>query len=111
VSSKVRVGGGTSVPADGFSFVWASDLQDGTFGEDGAGSGLVVSFDIYDNGNSEVPAIDVRFGSMDVASTKVPITFLETGDNFVDVIIRLESCRVSRQFLEGDSALALARAD
>ncbi len=89
---KARVGGGTSTPADGFSFVWANDLDPASgFGEDGAGSGLTVSFDIYDNGGGEAPAMDVRFGGQDVASKKVPITKIETGDNFVDVAIRVES--------------------
>ncbi|PYI86455.1 MAG: hypothetical protein DME26_09010 [Verrucomicrobia bacterium] len=86
---KVRVGGGTATPADGFSFSWANDLADGAFGEDGAGGGLTVSFDIYDNGGGEAPAIDVRFAGSDVASKKFPISFLETGDAFVDVIVRL----------------------
>src|SRR4030095_13360797 len=51
LSCKVRVGGGGPTPADGFSINFASDLPDGTFGEDGAGSGITFAFDIYDNGN------------------------------------------------------------
>src|SRR6185503_16968179 len=35
-SFKALVGGGTVPPADGMSFVWAGDLADGPFGEDGA---------------------------------------------------------------------------
>jgi hypothetical protein len=90
VAFKVRVGEGTSPPADGFSFVWASDLADGTFGEDGAGSGLVVSFDTYDNGAAEAPAVDVRFNSTLVASRQVPASLLDTAGEYVSVVIRVE---------------------
>ncbi len=55
----MRGGGGTATPADGFAFVLGDDAADGAFGENGAGSGLVVSFDTYDNGGGEAPAIDV----------------------------------------------------
>ncbi len=50
-----RVGGGTDTPADGWSLSMAPGIPDGEFGEDGTGSGLVVSFDTYDNGNGEAP--------------------------------------------------------
>ena len=90
VAFMARVGEGTSPGADGFSFVWASDLADGPFGEDGAGSGLVVSFDTYDNGGGEAPAIDVRFNSTEVISRKVPAALLDTEGGFVPVIIRVE---------------------
>jgi hypothetical protein len=86
---KMRVGGGTDVPADGFSFVLGADVADGTFGEDGAGSGLVVSFDTYDNGGGEAPAIDARFGGLEAASRKFPISVLRTGDLLVDIGVRL----------------------
>src|SRR6185503_7142212 len=72
-SFDTRIGGGTTPPADGMSFVWASDLPDAPFGEDGLGSGLTVTFDIYDNGGGEAPAIDVSYRGVVIASTKVPI--------------------------------------
>lgn len=87
---RARVGEGTPLPADGFSFVWASDLADGTFGEDGAGSGLVVSFDTWDNGGGEAPGIDVRFNGETVASQKVPASLLDTAGEYVPVFIRVE---------------------
>lgn len=87
---KARVGEGTTPPADGFSFVWAADLADGTFGEEGAGGGLVVSFDTYDNGAGEAPAIDVRFNGALVASRHVSAALLDTAGTFVPVIIRVE---------------------
>jgi VCBS repeat-containing protein len=60
---KVRMTSGSTPPADGFSFVWANNLTN-AFGEEGAGYGLVVSFDTYDNGNGEAPAIDVKWRSL-----------------------------------------------
>jgi hypothetical protein len=91
-SFDTRIGGGTTPPADGMSFVWASDLpNDAPFGEDGLGSGLTVTFDIYDNGGGEAPAIDVTYRGAVIASTKVPIALLDTGDAYVPTIIRVET--------------------
>ena len=90
VTFKVRVGGGTSTPADGFSFCWATDLPDGAWSEEGAGTGLTFAFDIYDNGGGEAPAIDIKYANATLASTKVPIALLRTGTNFWDVLIRVK---------------------
>jgi hypothetical protein len=50
-------------PADGFSFVVAPDIPDASFGEEGAGTGLIVAFDAWDNGGADTaPAIDVVWG-------------------------------------------------
>jgi hypothetical protein len=57
------VGGGTTTNhADGFSFNFAADLPEVPLDEEGAGKGLTVSFDTWDNGNREAPAIDVKWG-------------------------------------------------
>ncbi len=88
---KARIGGGTVPPADGFSFCMASDLPDGTWREDGAGTGVTVSFDTYDNGGGEAPSISIRYQNQVVADTKVPISFIATGTNFVDVSVKLDS--------------------
>ena len=99
VTFSVRLGGGTATPADGFSFCVASDLPGAptTWGEEGAGSGLIVAFDTYDNtdgnpdnGVGEAPAIDVRWGTVEIAHTLVPLSLLRTGTNYVVVNIRLE---------------------
>lgn len=88
----VQVGGGTTPPADGFAFVWASDMDlTASFGEDGAGSGLVVSFDIYDNGGGEAPAIDIFYAGSVVATRKVPLSLLDTGGQFAPVVVRVEA--------------------
>lgn len=51
----------SSAPGEGCSFVWGSAMPAGPFGEEGAGYGLVVSFDTADNGNGEGPAIDIKW--------------------------------------------------
>jgi len=86
---QALVGGGTEPPADGFSFVLGSEIPDGPFGEDGAGPGLILGFDIYDNGGGEAPAIDVVFNSTVIGSRKLPIDALRTGDIFEQVSVRL----------------------
>ena len=91
VTWKMRVGGGTETPADGFSFALASDIGDAAFGEDGNGSGLIVSFDIYDNGGGEAPAIDVLYKGNILPTRKYPISVLRTGEEFVDVGIRVQA--------------------
>lgn len=73
-----RVGGGTAVPADGWSFNVGPDIADGSFGEAGVGSGLRIQFDTYDsvdgdpnNGAGEAPAVRVVVGGQTVASTSL----------------------------------------
>ena len=88
---KVLIGGGSEPPADGFCFVAGPDLADSAFNEDGAGTGLVVSFDTYDNGGGEAPAIDVLYKGNSVASHKLPISVLRPGDQFVTVALRVRS--------------------
>src|SRR4051812_32356866 len=69
---KMQVGPGTGNPADGFSFNWAPDVPS-LVSEDGGGSGLTISFDIYDNGNETPPApsIDVKVGGVLIQSKKM----------------------------------------
>lgn len=98
---KLRAGGGTSPPADGWSFCLGADLPDGSWGEEGAGGGLIVAFDIYDNtdgdpnnGAGEAPAITVRWAGGDVAEVKPTLNQMTTGEGgtpaFVDVQIKLD---------------------
>lgn len=85
---KVRIGGGTVPPADGFAFCFASDLPDGAFGEAGAGSGLTVALDIYDNPDG-APAFKISVGGLQVATTGVlPIATMAT-NTFVDMMVRM----------------------
>ncbi|HMO50583.1 MAG TPA: Ig-like domain-containing protein [Kiritimatiellia bacterium] len=76
---KIRMSGGTALPADGISFVWANDITNAAFGEDGAGYGLRISFDPYDNGNGEAPAIDARWRTV-AATGMVTVTIVGEND-------------------------------
>lgn len=84
---KMLIGGGNG--ADGLSFNFAPDLPNEIFGEEGAGTGLTVSFDSFDNGGGEAPAIDAKVGGAVVASVPGSGVF-RTGD-FVDVRIHRDS--------------------
>jgi hypothetical protein len=84
------VGGGTAVPADGFSFVLGDDIPDGSFGEDGTGSGLIVGFDTYDNDTTEVaPEITIRYRTADVTTRSFDIGVLRTGTDFAQIGVRV----------------------
>jgi hypothetical protein len=86
-----------ATPADGFSFSVASDIPDDPTAtpprglEDGVGSGLSVAFDLYDNGGGEAPAIDILYNGQTIASKKLPISVLMTGDSFAHAIIHVSN--------------------
>ena len=66
---KLQMGPGSGNAADGFAFCFGPDITSGSnFGEEGTGTGLIVAFDIYDNGSLEAPAIEVKYGgnSLDI---------------------------------------------
>ncbi len=79
--------------ADGFSFNWATNLPGGTFtnAEEGAGSGLRVCFDTFNNGGTDGPAIEVRWGTNLIASYLTNNSFLPGTNDFANVAIRLHS--------------------
>jgi hypothetical protein len=81
---KMLVGGGNG--ADGFSFNFAPDLPAGGFAEDGAGNGLSVTFDTYDNGAPDYIGIGVKVGGGEIA--QFPFAGLRA-NAFVDVVIQL----------------------
>ena len=89
---KVRIGGGTSDPADGMSIYFGSDLQGTAFGEEGpdGGQGLVVCFDTFNNGDNEAPAIDVKYAGNLVARVPYTAGNLQS-DTFSNVSITLKS--------------------
>ena len=105
---KTLVGGGTTPPADGFAFAFGNDIPaDPTASaskiEDGVGLGtnLLVTWDIYNNDTifgvsnptEDVPApsIDVRFGDQIIATTQLPVSFMESGADYGDTIIQLNN--------------------
>ncbi len=84
VSFDLREGGGTSSPADGFSFNWASGLADGTVGnaETGTGNGVSLCFRRYvGNGNADNPPspyIGIKYKGAFIATTQIPGAQLDT---------------------------------
>jgi hypothetical protein len=92
---KARVGGGTTPPADGWSVCLAADLPDGAWSEEGVGTGLIVAFDLYDNGAGEAPAITIRWAGTQIAEVKPGINPLITGEAgtpaWADVQIKLDA--------------------
>ena len=76
-----------------------------------AGTSLVVSFDIYNNGGylgyagaeaQPAPSIDVRFGGTVVATAQLPLSFMESGARLDDAIVQLNNeCRVGSCLLPG----------
>lgn len=90
VRFKLQLGPGSAPPADGLSFNWASDFPTNTIGsaEEGAGTGLTVSFDVYDSGGGEAPAVDIKYGGVVIASRKVSVGDLAL-ERLADVVIRV----------------------
>ncbi len=95
---KLRIGDGTGTPADGFSFNFASDVPDSAFGEEGAGTGLTISFDTYDNGGAEAPAIDLKVGGNTIQTRKFAIADVGTGGNWEDVRVELKNGLLSLDY-------------
>jgi Leucine-rich repeat (LRR) protein len=121
---KLRMGGGTIPPADGFSFNYAA-LNDPVISsgagwvdghmEEGTPTGVAINFDTWDNG-AEAPAIDLRLDGQLRTSDRVwiagpgsagrtvlndgsgsPVT-LGTGSGFADVRIEYASGALNLQY-------------
>jgi uncharacterized repeat protein (TIGR01451 family) len=88
---KLRIGGGSATAADGFSFNFANNLPLGSFGEEGAGSGLTISFDSFNNGGGEAPAFDMKWGGAILASVFTPISQGPTGTRMIDVQVTMDA--------------------
>ena len=82
---KAFIGGGNA--ADGFSFNFAPDLPFGTINEEGAGTGLTVSFDTFSNANDHV-GIDIKASGFEIAPLPLPLSTVRPG-TFVDVFVQL----------------------
>ncbi|HTG43054.1 MAG TPA: hypothetical protein VK633_00860, partial [Verrucomicrobiae bacterium] len=72
---KLKIGPGSAKPADGFSVSFGTNIPAAVFSapQQGIGPGLAISFDFYDNGEFEAPAIDVFYG-VDPASLPLNLT-------------------------------------
>ena len=87
-SFKLLIGGGSG--ADGFSFNAGTFFIGELFGEEGVQCPLTISFDTYDNGGGEAPAIDIRQWGQTIFSLKGNMDLFRTGD-FIDVLIHAEN--------------------
>ncbi len=86
---KLQIGPGSGNAADGLAFCFGPEIySDSNFSEDGTGNGLVISFDIYDNGAAEAPAIDVKYAGQVLATTKFAKADMVTSA-FEDVSIQV----------------------
>lgn len=89
-SFKLQLGPGSGNAADGLSFCFGPDVTAGvSFGEEGTGNGVIVSFDIYDNGGGEAPAVDVKYGGATLGTTKYVKADMVNG-TFENVIIQVK---------------------
>jgi uncharacterized repeat protein (TIGR01451 family) len=83
---RLKIGGGSG--AGGVSFTFGPLIPDAAFGNEGsADRGLVISFDTYDNGGGEAPAIDVIRGGFVIASYKTNVLALLRTNDFQQVSI------------------------
>jgi hypothetical protein len=66
VKFNVKTSGGTSPPADGFSFNFGPDITAATtIGDNGVARGLAVTFDTFDGGGTDSgPAVEVLYDSV-----------------------------------------------
>jgi hypothetical protein len=92
---RLFIGQGSGNPADGFSFNIAPDLLPDPaapvgISEEGAGSGLTVAFDTYDNAGGEAPAISLKFGGAEFATTNLAKATL-VNNQWVDVVIKVDA--------------------
>jgi len=93
-SWDARLGGGSTPPADGYSFNFANNLTQGTSGsaEQGNGNGITVYFDIFGSLADDPPApnITIKYKGSVVASTQVPIEQIDTGSDFRTILLRVD---------------------
>ena len=86
---KLQIGPGSGNPADGVSFCFGPDITSfSNFSEEGTGNGVIVAFDIYDNGGGEAPAIEVKYGGAVLAGVKFAKADMLTSQ-FEDVSIQV----------------------
>src|SRR6266566_9279468 len=78
---KLRIGGGSTPPADGMSFSVGPTLADNTlFAEGGAGGGLSFDWDIFNNpDNPPSPQVNVRVAGGLVAYKGYTTASIQTG--------------------------------
>lgn len=98
---KLQIGPGSGNAADGTSFCFGPDLNSfSNFGEEGTGNGVIVAFDIYDNGGGEAPAIEVKYGGAVLDGVKFAKGDMVTSQ-FEDVFIQVTRSGVFNMAYKG----------
>ncbi len=96
---NLHMGNGSANPGDGACFVFGTDIPNADFNEEGvpnsgpAISGLVITFDAYDNSlgdNTEGPEFRIKYNSTLIARRKLSNQF-RTGAGYVPVEVRYTS--------------------
>jgi len=83
--------GTTGTPADGYSLSIGPDVPNGTSGEEGAGTGLIFSFDNYNNDAvDDAPAIDLKWNGARIAHVKTTVHQSSASGNFLPVYINVD---------------------
>ena len=95
-SFQLRIGGGTATPADGVAFVWADDVTATTsFGEEGSGSGLTVSFDTYDNtalpNNIDFIGLTLKWQGNALAEQPLPTSAFLSDPDYYPVVVKVDA--------------------
>lgn len=103
VSFMLATGPAGSTLADGVSLSFGPAPAD-TYGESGASSGLVVTFDLWDNGETPTPPV-IRVLVNGVQVTAIQTT-LNTGGSFVPVTVHYDSGGLDFNFNSGQLAVA-----
>lgn len=97
-SFTLAIGPTGSPPADGVSFSFGPPPP-GTYGEGGAPFGIVVTFDLYDNGESPTPpVVRIVVNGTQVAAQQVTLV---TGGSFVPVTIHYDAGGLDVNFNSG----------
>lgn len=88
---RMYIGNGSGNAADGLSINYSTDLGGiTTTGEEGAGSGLRVTFDTYDNGGGEAPSVSWWYGGTENDRTVVGKSDIVNG-RYVYVVVQLDA--------------------
>lgn len=97
---KAQVNSPQANPADGFSFNFGNDLPMGTYGvaEEGQGNGVIISFDNWDSGGGEAPAIDLKWNNAVIASRKIP---KHNAARFIDFALSVRADGTMDLFVDG----------
>lgn len=102
-SFTLAIGPTGAPPADGMSFSFGP-APSGTYGEGGAPFGIVVTFDLYDNGESPTPpVVRIVVNGTQVAAQQVTLV---TGGSFVPVTIHYDASGLDVNFNSGAASFA-----